>query len=124
MKVVIIQRACADFRIGFFDLLEKKTPFKLISKKSDLGKVKVPNSLKRSHFYKSKYFNYKDYIFFPFLIFDLLKISPDVVVTEGGQNTINNLTVLLYSKIKRSKYFIWDLGKLYMEENNSFAKDL
>lgn len=125
MKIVVIQRACADFRVGFFDLLNSKKEIHLISKSSDLGKIKVPKSLlNKPYFNRSVSISFKDYIFYPFLFFDLLKISPEIIVSEGGQNTINNLSVLLYSKIKQSKYFIWDLGKLYMDENNSFTRKI
>ena len=125
MRIVVIQRACADFRVGFFDLLNSKKEIHLISKSSDLGKIKVPKSLpNKPYFNRSVSISFNDYIFYPFLFLDLLKISPEIIVSEGGQNTINNITVLLYSKIRQSKYFIWDLGKLYIDENNSFTRKI
>jgi glycosyltransferase involved in cell wall biosynthesis len=125
MKIVIIQRACADFREGFFDFLSTKEEIILISKSNNLGKIKVPNSLtNKSYFYKSKCISYKDYVLFPFLFFDLLKISPDIVVSEGGKNSINNIAILLYSKIRRKKYFIWDLGKFYLDDSKSFIRKM
>lgn len=125
METLIIQRACANFREAFFDLLNTKQEIVLISKNKNLGKIKVPKNLIEKKYYKKIIdFSFKNYNIYPFLFFDLLKISPRIIVSEGGQNTINNLSVLLYSKIKKKKYFIWDLGRSYIEDRKNFSRSI
>ena len=125
MKTLIIQRACANFREAFFDLLSTKHEIILISKNNNLGKIKTPKNLTEKKYYKKIVdFSFKNYNIYPLLFFDLLRISPNIIVSEGGQNTINNLSVLLYSKIKNKKYFIWDLGRSYIEDKKSFLRSI
>ncbi|MDD4363744.1 MAG: glycosyltransferase [Atribacterota bacterium] len=125
MKTLIIQRACANFREAFFDFLSTKQEIILISKKNNLGKIKVPKNLTKKKYYKKIIdISFKNYNIYPFLFFDLLRISPHIIVSEGGQNTINNLSVLLYSKINKKKYFIWDLGRSYIEDRKSFSRSI
>lgn len=125
MKTVVIQRCCADFRLGFFDLLSSTSEIKLISLSRDLGKVKFPTSLSdRPYFSKSFAVKFKDYVLFPLLLLDLLRLNPDVIVSEGGQNTINNTMVLLYCKLRRRKFFVWDLGRTYTIRNKSLFEPI
>jgi glycosyltransferase involved in cell wall biosynthesis len=124
-KVLIIQRFYYNFREGFFEyLFDINFDFKLINATSSLGRVKVHDDAKNKSFIENVlyFFVGENYVIFPFLFFNLLFINPRIVVTEGGQNTINNLQVLLYCKIFKRKYIIWDLGKAYAEFYNSFQR--
>lgn len=112
--VLIIQRFYYSFREGFFDYLSDiNFNFKLINATIPRGKVKIDGDAKNKSFLvKTYFFFWRDiYVIFPFLFFNLVRISPKIIVTEGGANTINNLQVFLYCILFRRKYIIWDLGK-------------
>jgi glycosyltransferase involved in cell wall biosynthesis len=116
--ILIIQRFYYNFREGFYEYLSDiNFGFKIINATTSKGRVKVhdgatnlPYILKIFHFFIGD-----NYVIFPFLFFNLIHFDPKIIVTEGGQNTINNFQVLLYCKIFKRKYIIWDLGKGYAD---------
>jgi len=124
-KVLIIQRFYYNFREGFFDYLSDiNFDFKLINATSSLGRVKVHEEVKGKSFLVKLFYFFigEDYVIFPFLFFSLIRLKPRVIVTEGGQNTINNFQVLLYCKIFKIRYIVWDLGKGYSDFVSSFKR--
>jgi glycosyltransferase involved in cell wall biosynthesis len=126
-SVLIIQRFYYNFREGFYEYLSDiKYDFKLINATSSRGRVKVHDDVKSKPFIEKilYFFIADDYTIFPFLFFSLLRINPRIIVTEGGQNTINNLQVFLYCKIFNRKYIIWDLGKGYADFKDSILRRL
>lgn len=125
--VLIIQRFYYSFREGFFDYLSDISfDFKLINATSSRGKVKVHSDTRNKRFIIRVFYFVlgNSYVIFPLLFFRMIFINPKIIVTEGGQNTINNIQVFLYSKIFKCKYIIWDLGKGYAEFNRSAWRDL
>jgi glycosyltransferase involved in cell wall biosynthesis len=125
LNVLIIQRFHYNFREGFFDYLSSiNFDFKLINATSSKGRVMVHDEVvNKSFIEKTRYFFIgENYVVFPFLFFKLIQMSPKIVVSEGGQNTINNLQVLLYCKLFRRKFIIWDLGKSYADFGNSIPR--
>ena len=124
-KVLIIQRFYYNFREGFFDYLSDiGFNFILINATTSRERVKVHEEVKNKSFIKkiTYFFLGKSYVIFPFLFFNLMRINPKIIVTEGGQNTINNVQVLLYCRLFKCKYIIWDLGKGYANFGNSFPR--
>lgn len=125
--VLIIQRFYYNFREGFFDYLsETKFSFKLINSTRSRGRVIVnPGAEKKNFFVKTFSFPIGDnHVIFPFLFFRIIQLNPRIIVTEGGQNTINNLQVFLYCLLFRKEYIIWDLGKAYSSFGNSLTRRL
>jgi glycosyltransferase involved in cell wall biosynthesis len=125
--ILIIQRFFYNFREGFFDFLnEKKVDFQLINRTRSLGRVTVHDSFKNKPYIKPipSFSIGKNYAIFPFLFFHILFLKPRWIVAEGGQNTINNLHVLIYHLITGKKYIIWDLGKGYMEFNKNLLRNI
>jgi glycosyltransferase involved in cell wall biosynthesis len=125
--VLIIQRFYYNFREGFFDYLyDKSFDFKLINAITSRGRVKVHEEAKNKTFIVKIlcFFLGENYVIFPFLFFSLIRINPRIIVTEGGQNTINNFQVLLYCKIFNRKYIIWEVGRAYANFGNSFQRRL
>lgn len=121
-KVLIIQRFYYNFREGFFDyLVDENFDFKLINATISRGRVTVHDDAKSKSFIAKTFYFFigENYVIFPFLLINLIRINPRIIVTEGGQNTINNFQVFLYCKIFNRKYIIWDLGKGYADFNNS-----
>lgn len=126
--VVIIQRYFYNFREGLYDCLKsKELDFLLINSTKSRGRVKVHQEKvdNVNYIVECKSFNINDgLIVFPFLFFKLWKIRPQVVVTEGGQNSINNFQVYLYCKLFGKKYIQWDLGRGYKDFGRSFLRRL
>ncbi|WP_146075854.1 glycosyltransferase family 4 protein, partial [Vibrio jasicida] len=52
------------------------------------------------------------------LFFNLLRDKPDVVITEGEINFINNFSIFLYCKVFGKKYVWWSLGKVRTRRKN------
>jgi len=128
LKVLIIQRYYYNFREGIFDCLrEMGLKFKLINSTTSRGRVKVHKEKVASVDYieKCTNFNISDgIVVFPFLFWKLIKEKPSVIVTEGGQNTINNIQVKWYSRIFRVPYIQWDLGRGYQDFGNSLGRKI
>ena len=126
LRVVIVQRYFYNFREGIFDcLLNKGLNFKLINSTESRGRVKVHEDKVTSVDYIRKccHFNINDgIVVFPFLFLSLIKEKPAVIVTEGGQNTINNLQIKWYSRLFNVPYIQWDLGRGYQDFGNSIGR--
>lgn len=125
-KVLIIQRYFYNFREGIFDCLQEKgLCFKLINSTQSRGRVKVhPEKVASVNYIeKCAKFNISDgIVVFPFLFWKLIKQKPSVIVTEGGQNTINNIQIKWYSRLFRVPFIQWDLGRGYQDFGNSFGR--
>jgi glycosyltransferase involved in cell wall biosynthesis len=126
-KILIVQRFYYNFREGFFEyLVDKGIDFSLINSTTPRGKVKIHADVKNKAFIEKAFYFFRgdSYVIFPFLFFKMIFINPRIIITEGGQNTINNISVFLYSKIFRKKYIVWDLGKGYADFGNSFMRSV
>lgn len=127
-KVVIVQRYYYNFREGIFDCLhEMGLNFKLINSTKSRGRVKVhPEKVVAVNYIEPCVnFNINDgVVVFPFLFWKLVKERPSVIVTEGGQNTINNIQIKWYSRLLGVPYIQWDLGRGYQDFGNSLGRRL
>ena len=125
-KVLIIQRYYYNFREGIFDCLrDMGLDFKLINSTESRGRVKVHSDKVASvdYIHNSLHLNINDgVVFFPFLFWTLVKEKPAVIVTEGGQNTINNIQIKWYSILFNVPYIQWDLGRGYQDFGNSIGR--
>ncbi|WP_034298696.1 glycosyltransferase family 4 protein [Bacillus sp. 37MA] len=50
--------------------------------------------------------------FSPTLLIELFREKPDVIITEGEINILNNIQIYIYSKIRNKNYIWWSLGKV------------
>ncbi len=126
-NVLIIQRFYYNFREGFFEYLSDiQYDFKLINATSSRGRVKVHDDATSKPYLEKIFYFFigEDFVIFPFLFFSLIRINPRIIITEGGQNTLNNLQVLLYCRIFKRKYIIWDLGKGFADFKDSLLRRL
>jgi len=115
-EILIVQRFFYNFREGFLDYLYSINPnIKIINSIKSKGRVIVPNSsVGKKYFLKVPNFIFgENLVVFPFLFWNLMKIRPQIVVTEGGQNTINNIQIYFYCILFKRKYIQWDLGRGY-----------
>ena len=125
-QVIIVQRYFYNFREGIFDCLQEMgLNFKLINSTRSRGRVKVhPDKVASVNYIDNcANFNLNDnLVVFPFLFWKLVKEKPAAIVTEGGQNTINNIQIKLYSRLFGVPYIQWDLGKGYQDFGNSLGR--
>ncbi len=54
--------------------------------------------------------NVRIVVFYPSLIFHLIRERPDVIVAEGESNILNNVSIFLYSLLFHKKIIWWGLG--------------
>lgn len=127
-RVVIVQRYFYNFREGIFDCLQSMgLDFKLLNSTQSIGRVKVHQDKVKTVDYiiEPKHFNINDgIVVFPFLFWKLIKEKPSVIVTEGGQNTINNIQINWYCRLFGVPYIQWDLGKGYQDFGNSLGRKI
>lgn len=128
LKVVIVQRYFYNFREGIFDCLQNMgLNFRLINSVKSKGRVRVHSEKVKSVNYieNCTNFNINDgIVIFPFLFLKLIKEKPSVIVTEGGQNTFNNVQIKWYSRLFGVPYIQWDLGRGYQDFGNSLGRKL
>ncbi len=125
--IFIVQRFYYNFREGFFEYLsDRKINFRLVNSTVSRGKVKVhDDAASRDFILKTPTIHIGgSYVLFPFLFFNLLRSKPGVIISEGGQNTVNNLQILLYSMLFNRRYIIWDLGKGYADFGDSLKRKI
>lgn len=118
-KLLIVQRYFYNFREGFFDYLFSQWPdIKIINHLKSNGRVIVnQNSSNKAYVTRTTSFTLgNNLVLFPSLFWNLIKINPRIIVIEGGQNTINNIQVYIYSILFNKPYIQWDLGRGYMDE--------
>jgi len=125
--IMIIQRNILNYRKGFFDLLSEKIDYKLIASNKNVGKFMASKEgVNKKYIHSIINWKINEYIIFPFLFFTFIKIKPKHIITEGGQNTINNISVWLYCRLFSCEYSVWDLGKGYIRgvTEVSFARKM
>jgi len=120
IKVVLIQRVCPHYRVPIFKKLAQKVDLILYYGKGQ--KTGAVQNAKKIEGFKAKRlftvaFNLKwgekeYYIsWFPFLIWSLIKDKPQVVITEGTTNIINNIFIIPYCKLVKIPIIWWDGGR-------------
>lgn len=62
--------------------------------------------------------------FYPNLFFNLIRLSPDVILSEGTSSLINASIAFLYAKIFRKKIIWWSMGLLRNKKNTGLRKIL
>jgi glycosyltransferase involved in cell wall biosynthesis len=94
---------------------QKAGTYKGIKDINEVGLISVPLQIQ---------FNGQEYPIFwsPFLLFDLIKFKPDIVVTEGEINIFNNIQIDIYCKIFRKEFLWWSLGKVRTRKENIINK--
>ena len=124
MKVVFFQPYLAMWRIQFLTRFITESGHQVFvydggfGGKNDTKSVsnnKIGFSFKKLWSWSPVFrFKGQEYPFYfsPGLIFNLFRDRPDVVVTEGEINFINNIFIFLYCSFFKKKYVWWSLGKV------------
>ncbi|NUG32917.1 glycosyltransferase family 4 protein, partial [Acinetobacter baumannii] len=136
MKVAFFQPYLANWRITFLSKFIENTEHEVIvydggfsNKKDDKSVTNNSASFNVEKLYSfSPVFNFKGqkypFYFSPFLFFRLLKDKPDVIITEGEINFINNISIFIYCFLFKRKYVWWSLGKVRTRKKNIINKIL
>jgi glycosyltransferase involved in cell wall biosynthesis len=117
IKVVFVLRFKLHYRIDLYERINslKDTDFTLLFGRGIKntkffnyeGKTGFKNTELKTWQYTG---NGKSVNFFPSLFRHLVKLNPDVIVTEGESNMPNNILIYLYSFIYKKKVVWWSLG--------------
>lgn len=136
MKIAFFQPYLAKWRIEFLEFFIAESHYDVVVYD---GGFRPKNDVKSISGHKvnfnvnvlkslSPIINFKNqsypFFFSPFLFFNLVRDRPDVVVTEGEINFINNLSVMLYCFIFKKEYVWWSLGKVRTRRKNIVNKIL
>jgi glycosyltransferase involved in cell wall biosynthesis len=135
MKVAFFQPYLANWRIEFLEFfIDKYTMGDVVIYDGGFGGKNDTKSVSGNNagFKFKKLFsmspiltyNRQEYPFYfsPFLFFDLLMDKPDVIVTEGEINFINNFSIYLYCRLFKKRYVWWSLGKVRTRKKNLINK--
>ena len=130
MKIVFFQPYLAVWRIQFLARFIQESHHRVLvydggfGGKNDTKSVsdnKVPFSFRKlfswSPILRIRGQEYPFY-FSPGLFLNLIKDRPEVVVTEGEINFLNNISIFLYCLIFRKRYVWWSLGKVRTRRKN------
>jgi glycosyltransferase involved in cell wall biosynthesis len=125
IKVVIIQRVCTHYRVALLNYLSQINNLEIIlyygesrisknSRLQNIEEIKEIQSKKLFTLYWRIHIRQKvfDIFFNPSIIFHLFKDKPDVIICEGESNLPNNIFIVLYSKITKTPYIWWGLGRV------------
>lgn len=124
MKVAFFQPYLAKWRIEFLDYFISRSAYDVIVYDGGYKPINDSKSVSNStdqfpviRFcsapldFKLSGQNYSVY-FSPGLFFQLLRDRPDVIITEGEINFINNYSIALYCWIFQKPFLWWSLGKV------------
>jgi len=136
MKVAFFQPYLANWRIEFLNYFISKSDYEVIVYDGGFSKSLSSKSINGD----GEYFNIKKlkslspvinisnqsypFYFSPFLFFNLVYDKPDVIITEGEINFVNNMSIYLYCKMFGKKYIWWSLGKVRTRKKGRINKIL
>ena len=120
IKVALIQRICPHYRVSIFRHLSKHADLTLYYGKGEESgscqNAKIIDGFKHKKLFtlalslnlrtKSYYLSW-----FPSLIFHLIKDRPQVIITEGTTNILNNISVIIFAKLTGTSFIWWCAGR-------------
>ena len=134
MKVAFFQPYLANWRIEYLEYFIEKFDGEVVVYDGGFGgkndTKSVSGNRARFTFKKlfsfSPVFNFKGqsypFYFSPFLFFHLLRDRPEVIITEGEINFVNNISIYIYCKLFKKRYVWWSLGKVRTRKENVVNK--
>lgn len=131
IKVVIIQCICPHYRVPFFKKLAEKVDLTLFygvgEKKGSWQNAKNIDGFNHKKLFSiSLKFHIKDFpvrlVWFPNLLFVIHNQEPEVIITEGFTNIINNIFIWSYCKIFSIPLIMWDGGRRKEKPMNFLRK--
>ncbi len=133
MKIAIIQRVCPDYRVGFFKKVFKRNEGNtLLFLNNDDNEIKAKNAkqipfpYKKIPYFRFNFFNRIFYLNYT-LLFELIKLKPKIIFTEGDGHFLAYVQSLFYRYFinRNSRVICWTYFVLPgVQEPNSFEKKL
>jgi glycosyltransferase involved in cell wall biosynthesis len=123
INVVVSYRVLQAWRVPVFERLAAMNDINLTVLYSEdfngskVKSAKAPTSFKskclRSINFQLLTSNGKAFVpFCPSLFFELLSLKPDIIISEGASNFINNFFCFIYAKFLGCKILQWGLGEI------------
>lgn len=119
-KIALIQCICPHYRVPFFRKLAQQVDLTLFYGKGEKSSS-WQNAKEISGFKHKKLFTLKfckktrglpvKIIWFPALFYYLWRQRPELVITEGRTNIVNNVFTLLYCRLFSVPLIVWDSGR-------------
>jgi glycosyltransferase involved in cell wall biosynthesis len=130
IKVVIVYRVLQRWRVPVFEMLALKPDIDLtVIYSQDFANTKLISYKGQTNFLavslhafqiKMKTSNGTALVpISPSIFKKLILIRPDVIITEGASNVINNMICFLYSKLFRVRFIQWSLGEIKGRQRSS-----
>jgi glycosyltransferase involved in cell wall biosynthesis len=119
-KVALVQCICPHYRVPFFKALAEQVDLCLFYGKGE-RKGSWRNASRIEGFTHHRLaslrlrFRLKEFtvrlVWFPSLVFRLKKLRPDVIISEGLTNILNNIRIWLFCRSAGVPWIVWDSGR-------------
>ncbi len=120
IRAGLVQLVCPHYRVPFFRELAGKVDLLVFHGKGE-EKGSWQNSKKINGFKHTKLFSLilkftvNDFmvrlVLFPALLFKLHKFKPEVIISEGLTNVVNNVFIWLFCRAAAVPWIVWDSGR-------------
>ena len=107
-RILVIQRIFSNYRKPIFDRLSSSYDFLLLHSKNQSGitQTKAPYSVSvRSVKYGNKETNV-----FLFVLFQIIKFNPEIIIHEFNPSILSLHTSYIYSRLLGKKIILWGHG--------------
>jgi len=128
INALFVQRFMLHYRIDLLERLNLKDNIKVTLLHGDAGHGKFVNykgKVRFEHLHLKTIFLRKSgspVVFFPLLFRELRRLSPDVIISEGESNMMNNIIIYLYSLLYGKRIVWWGLGLIPGYKETFFQK--
>lgn len=134
IKIVVLYQVIMHYRIPFYERIanDEKFDFTIFFGNEDKGTKLVNANILDTKIESKKLFSFRipfktnngtnKIQISPFLFFELLFYSPQIVFSEGSSSIINSSVAFIYAKIFRKKFVWWSLGMLKNREYTGLRK--
>jgi len=119
-RVALIQCICPHYRVPFFSGLAGKVDLQVFFGKGEkTGAWRNAADITGFSYHRLRSlrlrFRLNDFtvrlVWFPALLFRLKRIRPDVIISEGLTNILNNIGTWLFCRFASVPWIIWDSGR-------------
>jgi len=129
INVAITYRVCQHWRVPMFAKLNSHPNLDVtVLHGTSVPETKLINGEHLEGFRHIEHFTLKrqghTWVFHPFIFLSLIRLNPDVILSEGGSNFLSNFLVIAYARIFRKPVIWWTLGELQSTKKSSGLRKL
>lgn len=134
IKILFLYQVVMHYRLGFYKRIssDNKFDFTLFYGKEDKGTKLVNADISATDIKNKKLWGFRipfttnngkgTISISPFLFFELIYQSPQIVFSEGSSSIVNSSLAFIYAKTFKKKFIWWSLGKLKNRKYTGFRK--